>query len=65
MHSRQVCCTNLNNIDKYKERLKGTVILSEDYKSVIDKYDSKATFFYLDPPYENSKDLYNNHVMKN
>lgn len=35
---------------EYKERLKDTVILNEDYKSVIKKYDSPTTFFYLDPP---------------
>jgi len=34
----------------YKERLKDTTILNEDYKAVIKKYDSPTTFFYLDPP---------------
>lgn len=48
----------LKNIDKYQERLKKTTILSQDYKSVMKKYDSKETFFFLDPPYEDSKKLY-------
>ena len=26
--------------------------------SVINKYNNAGTFLYLDPPYENSKDLY-------
>jgi len=34
----------------YKERLKDTTILNQDYKAVIKKYDSPSTFFYLDPP---------------
>lgn len=50
--------SKLKNIDKYQERLKNTTLLSQDYKSVIRKYDSKETFFFLDPPYENSKNLY-------
>lgn len=48
----------LKNIDRYQERMKNTTILNEDYKKVIKKYDSKDTFFFLDPPYENSKGLY-------
>jgi DNA adenine methylase len=39
----------------YTEYLKDTTILNEDYKKVIKKYDSKDTFFFLDPPYEDSK----------
>ena len=44
----------LKNIDKYKERLKNTIILNEDYIKVIKKYDNKKSLFFLDPPYENS-----------
>jgi len=50
--------SKIRDIELYKERLKNTTILSEDYKTVIKKTDSKDTFFYLDPPYEDSDKLY-------
>ena len=37
--------------DQFKQRLKDTTILNQDFRSVIKKYDNKDTFFYLDPPY--------------
>ena len=43
------------HFDEYKELLKDTTILNEDYKKIINIYDSEDTFFYLDPPY--SKNL--------
>lgn len=46
------------NIDKQQERMKDTTLLNQDYKSVIKKYDSPQTFFFLDPPYESSETLY-------
>jgi len=46
------------NIKEYEERLKHTIILNKNYEDVIKKYDSTNTFFYLDPPYENSNRLY-------
>jgi len=45
----------INNLMRLKERLKGVIILNEDYDSVIKKYDSKETFFYIDPPYPSAK----------
>lgn len=48
----------LKNIDEYQERMKNTTLLEQDYASVIRRYDSRDTFFFLDPPYEDSKDLY-------
>ena len=49
---------HVNFDGKYSERLKDTTILNEDFKKVINKYDSPTTFFYLDPPYEESDKLY-------
>lgn len=48
----------INPQDRYQQRLKNVVILNEDYKKVVDKYDSPRTFIFLDPPYEISN---NNH----
>ena len=39
------------DMTKYKDRLKNTRILNQDYKSVINKYDNPNAFIYLDPPY--------------
>lgn len=50
--------SKLSNLDKYTDYLKKVTILNQDYKKVIDKYDSPSSFFYLDPPYENSNNLY-------
>ena len=53
----------MKNIQEYKDRMKNTTVLSQDYKTVIKQYDSKDTLFYLDPPYENSDKLYKNSDM--
>ena len=39
------------DFNSYRELLAKTAILNEDYLSMIEKYDSKDTFFYLDPPF--------------
>lgn len=36
----------------YKNRLKNTEIYNDDYKLIINNFDSINTFFFLDPPYE-------------
>jgi DNA adenine methylase len=43
-----------SSFENYKERLKDTTILNQDYREVIKKYDGKDTFFYLDPPVRES-----------
>ena len=50
--------SKLQYIDDYQKRLEGVKILNSDYKEVIKRYDSPETFFYLDPPYEDSERLY-------
>ena len=50
--------TKLKNLQEYKEKLKTVTILNQSYDAVINKYNRQGTFFYLDPPYEKSGDLY-------
>jgi len=47
----------IKDFSKVHERLKNTIIHNENYHKIISKYDSPTTFFYLDPPYENSSKL--------
>jgi len=52
------------NLDKYKEIMKNVNILNEDYKKVIRRYNSnKKAWFFLDPPYEESKGLYEHSII--
>jgi DNA adenine methylase len=39
----------------YPDRLRNTIVRNEDALEIIKEYDGENTFFYLDPPYENSK----------
>lgn len=48
--------------DDYKEKLKNTKVLSEDYKKVIKKYgNKKSSFVYADPPYVGTEKVYKEH----
>jgi len=48
----------LKKMDDYKKKLKNVQILNKSYDEILKKYDNKNAFFYLDPPYENSKNMY-------
>lgn len=51
----------LKYCNKYYNLLKDTIILNQDYKTVIKKYDNKNAFIYLDPPYITAqKRIYSN-----
>ena len=69
MNNCRICSNNRKMtmniaLEGYKERLEDVEIYNVDYKQLITKYDSEETFFYLDPPYENSKGLYKNDVVR-
>jgi len=40
-----------NDFDKYRQRMRNTLVLNKDYREVLHKYDSPETFFYIDPPF--------------
>lgn len=44
----------LPRIHEYHEKMKDTLLLNLDYEEVVKKYDSPTTFFFIDPPYENT-----------
>jgi len=59
------CGTVSKNHDKYADRLKNTRIERGDFKKILEKYDSKDTAFYIDPPYQvKTKDFYRYGVLK-
>jgi len=43
--------TLLRDFSLYREKLAAATIHSEDYRRILDRYDSPETFFFLDPPY--------------
>ena len=47
---------NKKDFIPYQERLKDVILENLPFSVCIRKYDSLTTFFYLDPPYEGSKD---------
>ena len=42
----------ISQYEKYKERLQNVQVFNQDYSKIIEKFDSKDTFFYFDPPYK-------------
>lgn len=44
----------LKLLGEYKDKLKGVKYENKDYEAVVKKYDSPDTFFFIDPPYENT-----------
>jgi DNA adenine methylase len=46
--------SSIDGLKYYNERLSNVIIINKDAIDVIDKYDAKDTFLYLDPPYVHS-----------
>lgn len=45
-------------IEQVADRFAGVSVLNEDFRDVVDRYDSPETVFYVDPPYVDKEDLY-------
>jgi len=45
----------VNNLENYIERMRYVEIENLDALTILDKYDSANTFFYIDPPYPNTE----------
>lgn len=54
----------IKRIPEQAEKLKNITILNQDALTVIKKYDKPDVFMYLDPPYENSNQLYENEIIE-
>ena len=47
---------------KYREHFdKITFIENSDFQTIVEKYDSPTTYFYMDPPYWKTENYYSNH----
>jgi DNA adenine methylase len=51
----------LDNPKWVEKFLKITKVENLDFETVIQKYDSESTYFYLDPPYWKTENYYSNH----
>ena len=45
----------------YKQKLKNAKIFNSDFRKIMQKYDSKETLHYLDPPYVKNGEIYTEH----
>ena len=43
-----------NHLQEYKSLLQHATLTQKDYKVILKKYDSPTTFFFIDPPYDNT-----------
>jgi DNA adenine methylase len=47
----------------YREHLdRITFVENMDFQTVVEKYDSPTTYFYMDPPYYKTENYYSNHI---
>lgn len=56
---KQTLKTLKDNFDMYKDKVKDVIVLNQDFRNIIDHYDSPTSFFYLDPPYSKNCKYWN------
>ncbi len=47
-----------STVERAQERLKKVTVHNKDYRKVLKKYDDPETFFYIDPPYPETFNLF-------
>ena len=61
--NKSVTLLNINNaVNKSYNDIKYWTIEKLDFREIIKRYDSENSFFYLDPPYHNITDLYDDNL---
>ena len=61
--NKSVALLNINNaVNKSYNDIKYWTIEKLDFREIIQRYDSENSFFYLDPPYHNITDLYDDNL---
>ncbi|WP_298275533.1 DNA adenine methylase [Ferroplasma sp.] len=61
--NKSITLVNINNvINKSYNDIKYWTIERLDFREIIKRYDSENSFFYLDPPYHNITDLYDDNL---
>lgn len=49
---------DFTNIERAQQRLRSVTVHNKDYRKVLKKYDGPETFFYIDPPYPDTFNLF-------
>ena len=61
--NKSITLVNINNaINKSYNDIKYWTIERLDFREIMKRYDSENSFFYLDPPYHNITDLYDDNL---
>ncbi|RLC80247.1 MAG: hypothetical protein DRJ03_22065 [Chloroflexi bacterium] len=47
----------VRDLPRWRQRLKDAHLLVQDWRKTLDEFDSTGTLFYLDPPYEDTKNV--------
>ena len=54
----QKICNDFQNITELQDRMANVVVENQDFETLIKHYDRPDAFFYADPPYFSTEDMY-------